>query len=240
MDMISAGWYSSAYRLCLCSFQFLFGKLYKMFSFKRIFLISVAVFLVGSVLCSAAQSSLMLVVGRAVAGVASSGIVAGAFAFLVKTVPLRRRPLLTGIAAGLEGISPIAAPVIGGFLVEINWRWCFIISIPSGGLVFILLAIFLEELPPAEQTTWKHRLKELDLIGNLVLVPSLTSLFMALSWAGSTYAWNSPQVIALFCVFAVLLGAFAVDQWIKGDAATLPPRILKNRTVLAGESSPLR
>lgn len=70
--MADVGWYSAAYRLCKCSFQFMFGKLYKMFSLKWIFLISIAISLLGSVLCSAANSSAMFVLGRAVCGKLSS------------------------------------------------------------------------------------------------------------------------------------------------------------------------
>lgn len=69
------GWYSSAYRLCMCSFQFMFGKLYKLMSFKPVFLGSVGIFLIGSIICSAAQSSLAFVIGRAVSGLSCAGIV---------------------------------------------------------------------------------------------------------------------------------------------------------------------
>ena len=57
---------------------------------------------------------------------------------------------------------------------------------------------------------------------------------MALSWAGTKYPWNDPIIVALLVVFAILLGVFVVDQYVKQDAATLPPRIIKNRNVLAG------
>jgi predicted MFS family arabinose efflux permease len=67
-SMADVGWYMAAYRLSKCSFQFMFGKLYKMFSLKWILLISIAISLLGSVLCSAASSSAMFVFGRAICG----------------------------------------------------------------------------------------------------------------------------------------------------------------------------
>ncbi|EXL42233.1 hypothetical protein FOCG_15580 [Fusarium oxysporum f. sp. radicis-lycopersici 26381] len=70
------GWYSSAFRLCVCAFQFVFGKAYKLFSIKRIFLLSNIISIAGSVLSGAAVSSTMLVVGRAVAGLGSAGLFA--------------------------------------------------------------------------------------------------------------------------------------------------------------------
>ena len=86
------GWYSSAFRLCSCAFQFMFGKMYKLFSFKQIFLLAIAIFLVGSLLCATAASSAMFVVGRAVTGMGFAGIIGGFFTILGYIIPLQRRP----------------------------------------------------------------------------------------------------------------------------------------------------
>ena len=102
----------------------MFGKMYTLFSMKRIFLTSVAIFLVASVLCATAPTSSAFVFGRAVSGFAASGIVAGCFSLLGRTMPLRKRPLITGIAGAVEGASVIIAPILGGVLVqELSWRW---------------------------------------------------------------------------------------------------------------------
>lgn len=229
------GWCSAAYRLCSCSFQFMFGKLYTIFSVKRTFLVSVLIFMLGSVLCAAAPSSAALVLGRAVCGMSGAGILAGCFTMLVQCLPLRKRPLYAGILGSVEGLAVIASPILGGVIVErLGWRWCFWISVPLGGATFVGLFFFLTDVKPEQRLTWPERISRLDLFGNLVFVPSLTCLFIALSWAGTRYAWNSPTIIGLFCAFVVLLGVFAWDQVRKGDTATLPPRILRNRSVLAG------
>lgn len=76
------GWYAAAFRLAACSFQFMFGKLYTLFSFKRVFITSVVIFIAGSSLCAAAQISSMFVFGRAVCGFAFAGIMAGCFTLL--------------------------------------------------------------------------------------------------------------------------------------------------------------
>lgn len=229
------GWYSAAYRLCICSFQFMFGKLYKMFSVKRIYLMSITVLLLGSVLCAAAPSSLAFIVGRAICGFAGAGNIAGCYTLIVQVLPLRKRPMFAGVAAAVEGISVICAPIVGGLLVEnLSWRWCFWINLPLGGVTWMVVALGLQDVRPREQTTWRQKLREVDLIGNLVFIPSLTCLFMVLSWAGVKYPWNSPTIIGLLAVFVVLLVVFAVDQWLKQDVATIPPKILKNRNVLAG------
>ena len=125
--------------------------------------------------------------------------------------------MYASIAAAIEGTSALSAPTIGGIVVEkLSWRWCF--ALPGLLSVFTLLVtiIFLKDLQVPERTTWKQKLRQLDLVGNLVFLPSLTCLFTALSWGGTKWSWDSPTIIALFCVFAALLIVFAVDQWVKG------------------------
>lgn len=229
------GWYSSAYRLCVCSFQFMFGKLYKILPAKNIFLSSVVVFMLGSVACATAKTSAAFVVGRAVCGLAASAIMAGGLALLVLCVPMRKRPLYTGIVGAASGVSGIASPMLGGAIVDgIGWRWCFWITLPLAGVTLVALFFCLPKSEARERLTWKQHLSELDLLGTACFVASLTCLFLAFSWAGSKYSWNSPVIIGLCATFAVLLVLFGLDQWKKGESATLPPRILRNRSVLSG------
>lgn len=213
----------------------MFGKLYKIFSVKKVFFRSVAIFMIGSTVCAAAPTSAVFVLGRAVCGFASAGIVAGCFTLLVLCLPMRKWPLYTGILGSLGAVSAIGAPMLGVVIVDrLSWRWFFWIALPLGLVTLVSIFFCLADEKPQVDLTWAQRISQLDLIGNFFLVPSLTCLFVALSWAGSKYAWNSPTVISPFCTFGVLLCLFALDQYRKGDAAALPPRILYNRSVLAG------
>jgi hypothetical protein len=72
------GWYGSAYLLATCAFQLMFGKLYTFWSIKIVFLTSVLLFEIGSAVCGAAPSSVVFIVGRAIAGVGAAGIFSGA------------------------------------------------------------------------------------------------------------------------------------------------------------------
>jgi MFS family permease len=229
------GWYSVAYRLCVCSFQFMFGKLYKTLPAKHMFLSSVMLFMVGSVVCATAKTSVAFVVGRAICGFAASAIMAGGLTLLVLCIPMRKRPLYTGIVGAASGVSSIASPMLGGAIVDgIGWRWCFWISLPVASVTLLALFFCLPNQKARESLTWRQRLAELDPIGTICFVASLTCLFLAFSWAGSEYAWNSPTIIGLLVAFGALLTLFGICQWVKGEAATLPPRILCNRSVLSG------
>ncbi|CVL07705.1 related to aflatoxin efflux pump AFLT [Fusarium mangiferae] len=231
------GWYSSAFRLSVCAFQFIFGKAYKLFSVKRVFLLSNAISIVGSVLSGAAVSSTMLVVGRAVAGLGSAGLFAGSFIIIAQSTPLRRRPAFLGVLGAAEGLATIAAPLLGGALQTLGWRWCFYISAPTGAVTLVLTIFCLSDDQKSSGVnglSLKQKVAQLDLISNMLLLPALTSLFLALSWAGTVYPWSSGQVLGPLFAFAVILAVFVWNQIRRGDVAALPPRIMKHRCVIAG------
>ncbi|CAI6080605.1 hypothetical protein V2G26_011931 [Clonostachys chloroleuca] len=232
------GWYSSAFRLCLCAFQFMFGKAYILFSVKYLFLIANIISIVGSLFCGTATSSNMLIMGRAVAGLGSAGIFSGCFVILVQSLPLHRRPLFVGIMGGIEGIATLSAPLLGGVLTQsLGWRWCFYINPPLGVVTLLLTMWCYSDKPKSaevDQMTFTQKILQLDLVSNLLFIPALTSLFIALSWAGTKYPWSSGQVIGPLIVFVFLLAGFIYNQFRRGDTAALPPRIIKRRTVIAG------
>lgn len=87
---------------------------------------------------------------------------------------------------------------------------------------------------PESDLTLTQKIQELDLISNCVFIPSLTALFIALSWAGTKYPWSDGKVVGLFVLFAVLFAAFIYNQYRRGDSAALPFRVIKNRNVIAG------
>lgn len=229
------GWYSSALRLCSSSFAFMFGKTYTLFPLRPVFLSSVAIFMCGSLLSATAPSSMVFVVSRAICGLGQAGVIQGAFYMLTHIVPLRKRPRIAGALGGIEAVASIAAPSLGGIIVgRLSWRWCFWINLPTGALSFAIIAFTLKLDQDLPRLTFWQKVIELDLVGNALFVPSLTCLFLAMSWAGTAFPWNSGTVIGLFMSFAVLLAGFAYLEYRRGDKATLPARVVTNRSVLAG------
>jgi fucose permease len=117
------GWYGSSYLLTTTSLQPSFGKIYTYFNIKWTFITAVFIFEVGSVLCAAAQSSTMLIVGRAVAGVGAAAIFSGGMTIVGYTVPLRKRPIYIGLLSSMFGISSVIGPILGGaFTDKLTWR----------------------------------------------------------------------------------------------------------------------
>jgi len=83
------------------------------------------IFELGSLLCGVANSSKMLIVGRAVAGMGTAGLQNGAFTIIAACVPLHKRPALLGLCQGIAQLGVVFGPLIGGALTQYTtWRWC--------------------------------------------------------------------------------------------------------------------
>ncbi|KAE8139232.1 major facilitator superfamily domain-containing protein [Aspergillus pseudotamarii] len=229
-------WYGSAYFLTSTALQPSYGRIYKIFSVKWGFLIAVLIFEIGSLICAVAPSSTVLIVGRAVAGIGVAGIFSGALVIISMTVPLPKRPLVFGMFGMVWGIASIAGPLLGGAFTDgVSWRWCFYINLPIGGLS-IAVIIFILRVPKKSEfsgTPILDRIKQLDLIGASLLIPAIVCLLLALQWGGNKYPWNSSRVIGLFVGFGLMIIIFTFSQIKLGDRATLPPGILKRRSVLS-------
>ncbi|KAJ7909119.1 major facilitator superfamily transporter [Mycena leptocephala] len=235
------GWYGSSYLLTTAATQLLFGKFYTFLPVKWVYVAAISLFEIGSLLCGAAPNSTSLIIGRAIAGLGSAGIFSGAMIIVAHTVPLTKRPIYSGMIGGMYGIASVAGPLMGGaFTDKVTWRFCFYINLPIGAIT-LLVVIFLFKMPArgvvkAAPATFMQRLNLFDPWGTLVFIPGIVSLLLALQWGGSKYPWGSARIIALFVIFGVLISIFVGIQVWKQDAATIPPRILKQRTIFSAAS----
>jgi MFS family permease len=201
-----------------------------------VFLTAVVIFEIGSAICGAAPNSTVLIVGRAIAGLGSSGIFGGSVIITFFTVPLHMRPIYSGIVSVIFAIASVTGPLIGGgFTEHVTWRWCFYINLPIGAVTIVVLVLMLQ-MPPARKagTPIREQFLQMDPLGNLCMIPGVVCLLLALQWGGATYAWNNARIIVLLVLAGVLLLAFVgIQIWLQ-EKATIPPRVIKQRSIAAG------
>ena len=123
---------------------------------------------------------------------------------------------------------------IGGFLTDYaSWRWCFYINLPLGFVATISILLFLSSNKPSlSHLSPKEKIKSMDLLGSLFLIPGIVTLLLAIQLGGTHYAWNNWRIALLFALSGVLLMIFGRVQVSAKDRATLPARIICNRNML--------
>ncbi|RSL51082.1 hypothetical protein CEP54_011624 [Fusarium duplospermum] len=123
---------------------------------KWTFLAALFMFEIGSVLCAAAQSSAMLIVGRTIAGIGCAGISSGGLIIIANITPMEKRATYQSLYGGIFGIDSVVGPLVGGaFTDKVSWRWFFYINLPLGA-VSAASIIFSPRLPSKPNPLKEH------------------------------------------------------------------------------------
>lgn len=207
-------WVTTAYVVTSTVATMLLGKLGDLYGRRRVFLFTISTFLVGSLLCGAAQNMTQLIVFRALQGFGGGGIFALAFAIVGDIVAPRDRGRYFGMFTGIFALSSVAGPLIGGLIVDhTTWRWIFYVNVPLGVLTLFIIATGLK-LPVREARG------RLDVPGAALLVAFVGCLMIALEQGPGT-GWSSPKVTGLLVGAAVLGVAFVL--WSRHAAEGILP-----------------
>lgn len=201
-----SSWIAIGYLLAGAASVPVYGWLGDQYGRKKMLMIALTIFAVGSVFCALALSMNGLVFGRIVQGLGSGGLMSLSQALISEYVPPRQRAKFQGYFASLFALSSICGPVLGGVVVTyFTWYWLFWFNLP-------LIAFALYRLAKLEQVSRKAEKKPIDFLG-LILFPSMmTVIIYWLSSGGHYFPWGSSTSLTLLAAFVVLLTLFVIQQ----------------------------
>jgi EmrB/QacA subfamily drug resistance transporter len=195
-------WAFSVYMILTAVSMPVWGKLVDTLGKKQMFFSSVAVFILGSLLCGMAWDIGSLILFRGIQGIGAGGLASVPFAMISTVFPLEQRGKALGFLASTWGVASVLGPMVGSFLVlRLSWRWVFYVNIPFGVLGVLLIAFFYrdEEL---------HVRRRIDYLGSALLCAAILALMMVALWIGRGKSIADPLVAAALFVFAGSAAAF--------------------------------
>jgi EmrB/QacA subfamily drug resistance transporter len=172
---------------------------------KRVLLVAIAVFTLGSVLCGVAHDMTQLVLFRVIQGAGGGMMAPVGMAMLFRVFPPAERIRAASILTVPTTMAPALGPVLGGLLVtDLSWRWVFFVNLPLGIAAIIFGTLFLERTEPIDAGRF-------DLPGFLLGGAGLGLLMYGVS-EGPLKNWSSPDVIATCLLGAALLGTMVAVE----------------------------
>ncbi len=213
-------WVFSAFMLASTTSVPLYGKLSDIYGRRRIYVIAMALFLVGSVMSGLATNMTQLIFARALQGLGAGGIQPLAFILIGEMFSLQQRAKMQGLFSGVWGFSSIAGPLLGGFIVDkFSWHWVFYINVLPGLLAAALVALAWQEQAQS------HERPKVDYLGAALLTSSVVSLLLGLMEFGSINSWS-------LIAFAIVL--FIALIWVESRAVDpiLPLPLFRDRLFL--------
>lgn len=219
-------WVFSIYMLASTTTVPIYGKLSDLLGRKQVFAVSMALFLVGSVLCGQARSMEQLVVFRGIQGLGAGGLLPLAFIIIGELFNFEQRARMQGLFSGVWGVSAVIGPLIGGFLVDqISWQWVFYINLLPG--IFAGVLVWFAWKGPARKA---GRLS-IDYAGAALMSLGALSLLLGLEDLDSPVGWG-------LLLLAVVLFTALVQVERRAKEPILPLYLFRDRlftvTVLHG------
>lgn len=222
-------WVTTAYLIVSTVVTPIAGKLSDIFGRRPIYIISIGIFLLGSLLSGFADSMMSLAVFRAVQGIGGGGLMSLAFTIIGDMVPPRERARYQGFFIAVFGSSSVLGPLVGGFFAGIpdilgitGWRWVFLINMPIGAIALFMVWRFLH----VPQIKHDHKI---DWWGVLTVIVAVVPLLLVAE-NGREWGWDSPEALLCYGLGVLGIAAFIWAEARMGEAALIPLSLFKSVT----------
>ena len=210
-------WVFSAYMLTSTTTVPLYGKLSDLYGRRKLYVVAMAIFLVGCIVSGQANTMTELILARGLQGIGAGGIMPLAFILIGEMFTLEQRARMQGLFSGVWGVSSIVGPLLGGFLVDqLSWRWVFYVNIIPGLLAAALVAF-----------AWRdqihgHGRPVIDYAGAGLLTAGVVTLLLGLMEYGTSSSW---------ILIAISIALFVALFWVERRAAdpVLPLHLFREK-----------
>lgn len=198
-------WTFTGYTLALAAVIPLAGWMTDKFGAKRIFIITIVLFTIGSALCAAAQTIEQLIIFRIIQGIGGGMVMPIGMAMIFRLAPPERRGSVMGMLGIPMLMAPAMGPILSGWLIEsVSWHWIFLINLPIG-IIAVLIGI--KYLPSFEEKD----APALDILGMILAPIAFSSIAYGVSEGGRT-SWTSDQTVSALIVGGVALLLFIIVE----------------------------
>ena len=223
-NIVGAQWIVEAYSLMLSALILVGGSLGDRLGRKRVFSLGVILFAVASAFCGLSQSTIQLIIFRALQGVGAAMLVPGSLAIISASFAKKDRGRAIGTWSGFTAISAGVGPVLGGWLIQnVSWRWIFFINLP---LAVVVLAITWWHVPESRDETAGKRL---DILGASLATLGLGGLVYGLVEAGGR-GFADQRIIISLAGGAAMLVLFVFIERKRGTRAMMPLALFRSPT----------
>lgn len=218
-------WVFSIYLLMSAIMTPIYGKLADLRGRKRIFIMGISIFIIGSALCGAANSMGMLILARAFQGIGAGSILPLSLTIIADLYTAEERANIMGLNNAAWGIASIVAPLIGGVIVQhLSWHWIFLINVPIGLCVIAMMAYGFKE-----EKTSNLPQQKLDLKGALLLMLFLLSFLYAFQLFGEQgFSWT----IGIFLLLSFAFLYFFIQVEKRAEDPIIAPQFFKSKTIV--------
>jgi EmrB/QacA subfamily drug resistance transporter len=200
-------WVVTGYTLALAAVIPVTGWAADRFGTKRIYLSSLGLFMLGSILCALAWSAGSLIAFRLLQGAGGGMLMPAAMTIMTKEAGPHRMGRVMGILGVPMLVAPVLGPILGGWLVDdVSWRWIFLINVPVGIAAIVLAQIVLQRDRPQPSHT-------LDWPGMALLSPGLTSLIFGLAESNGADGFAATRSWLPVVAGAALITGFLRHSW---------------------------
>ena len=212
-DPVLLGWIVTAFLLVAAASASVCSRLGDMFGRRRLLLIVLVLAGIGSLVSARAESAAMVILGRAIQGMAGA-VMPLCFGLVRECLPQRRVPLGIGIVSAAAFVSAGVAIFIGGVLVDhFSWHWIFYVGAATAALAFAAVRAWVPRSAPVASR------EPLDWLGALLLVPAIAAVLLGLSQA-KAWGWGDARTLGL-----TLGGSAALALWVWHELRTRTPLI---------------